>query len=111
MQNITRLSDARNTSVQVSDIALFNLDDNFVDVKSAISNELYSNNIAYKDNENKDINVSELLRLMYAFDIENIQMIQQPPFKVILAKHRYLNVIKKHSKPPSINHLQNSFQS
>uniref|UniRef100_UPI0040289A7B AIPR family protein n=2 Tax=Megasphaera sp. TaxID=2023260 RepID=UPI0040289A7B len=70
VQNITRLSDARNTSVQVSDIALFNLDDNFVDVKSAISNELYSNNIAYKDNENKDINVSELLRLMYAFDIE-----------------------------------------
>lgn len=70
VQNITRLSDARNTSVQVSDIALFNLDNSFVDVKSAISNEPYADKIAYKDNDNKDINVSELLRLMYAFDIE-----------------------------------------
>lgn len=67
--NITRLSDARNTSVQVSDIALFNLEDSFENVKEAIKNEPYAENIAYKDNENKPINISELLRLMYAFDI------------------------------------------
>lgn len=68
--NITRLSDARNTSVQVSDIALFNLEDSFEDVRKEIKNEPYADHIAYKDNENKPINVSELLRLMYAFDIE-----------------------------------------
>lgn len=67
--NITRLSDARNTSVQVSDIALFNLEDSFEDIREAIKNEPYAKNIAYKDNENKPINISELLRLMYAFDI------------------------------------------
>lgn len=67
--NITRLSDARNTSVQVSDIALFNLEDNFEDIREAIKNEPYADNIAYKDNENKSINISELLRLMYAFDV------------------------------------------
>lgn len=70
VQNITRLSDARNTSVQVSDMALFNLDDNFDDVKSAIADQVYADWIAYKDNENKPIHVSELLRLMYAFDID-----------------------------------------
>ncbi|MGI6173650.1 MAG: AIPR family protein [Christensenellales bacterium] len=70
VQNIARLSDARNTSVQVSDMALFNLDDNFEDVKSAISDQPYANEIAYKDNEDKRIHISELLRLMYAFDIE-----------------------------------------
>lgn len=70
VQNITRLSDARNTSVQVSDMALFNLDDNFDDIKSAIANQVYVDLIAYKDNENKPIHVSELLRLMYAFDID-----------------------------------------
>lgn len=37
--NITRLSDARNTSVQVSDLALFNLEDSFEDVRDAIKNE------------------------------------------------------------------------
>lgn len=70
VQNITRLSDARNTSVQVSDMALFNLDDKFENIKSAIVNQPYANLIAYKDNENKPIHISELLRLMYAFDID-----------------------------------------
>lgn len=68
VQNITRLSDARNTSVQVSDIALFNLDDKFDNIKEAISKEPYANKIAYKDNEDKDLHVYELLRLMYALD-------------------------------------------
>ena len=67
--NITRLSDARNTSIQVSDIALFNLEDSFEDIRDAIKNEVYADYVAYKDNENKPINISELLRLMYAFDI------------------------------------------
>ena len=67
--NITRLSDARNTSVQVSDIALFNLEDSFENIRDAIKDENYADKIAYKDNENKPINISELLRLMYAFDV------------------------------------------
>lgn len=70
VQNITRLSDARNTSVQVSDMALFNLDDNLDGIKTAIAGQVYADLIAYKDNENKPIHVSELLRLMYAFDID-----------------------------------------
>ncbi len=70
VQNITRLSDARNTSVQVSDIALFNLDDKFDDVKATIAGQVYADRVAYKDNEDKPIHVSEFLRLMYAFDID-----------------------------------------
>ena len=70
VQNITRLSDARNTSVQVSDMALFNLDDKFDDIKASIAGQAYTDLIAYKDNEDKPIHVSELLRLLYAFDID-----------------------------------------
>lgn len=70
VQNISRLSDARNTSQQVSDMALFNLDDNFSDVKSAIVGTSFEHDIAYKDNEDRPIHVSELLRLLYAFDID-----------------------------------------
>lgn len=73
VQNISRLSDARNTSVEVSDLALFNLDDKFDLIKNSISNEKYSNDIAYKDNEPKSIHVSDLLRLMFAFDIEKFK--------------------------------------
>lgn len=70
VQNIARLSDARNTSAQVSDIALFNLDDKFDDIKAVVAGQVYADQIAYKDNEDKPIHVSELLRLMYAFDID-----------------------------------------
>ncbi len=69
VNNITRLSDARNTSVQVSDIALFNLDGKFKNIADAIAGQPYSSKIAYKDNERKEIHVYELLRLIYAFDI------------------------------------------
>jgi len=70
VNNITRLSDARNTSVQVSDIALFNLDGKFENILEAVKGQPYEGKIACKDNERNDIHVYELLRLMYAFDIE-----------------------------------------
>lgn len=73
VQNITRLSDARNTSAQVSDIALFNLDDNFLFVQEAVKGQTYADRIAYKDNDNKPIHVSELIRLMFAFDIDKYE--------------------------------------
>ena len=96
--NITRLSDARNTSVQVSDIALFNLEDNFEDVRRVIQEQSYADKIAYKDNENKPISISELLRLMYAFDVEkypddNIAPIQSYSGKAQVFK-RYKGAFK-----------------
>lgn len=96
--NITRLSDARNTSVQVSDIALFNLEDSFEDVRRAIQEQPYADKIAYKDNEIKPISISELLRLMYAFDVEkypddNIAPIQSYSGKAQVFK-RYRDAFK-----------------
>lgn len=91
VQNITRLSDARNTSVQVSDMALFNLDDKFDDIKAVVAGQVYADQIAYKDNEDKPIHVSELLRLMYAFDIDkypddNAAPVQSYSFKAQVFK-------------------------
>lgn len=68
--DVSALSDARNTSVQVSDIALFNLEDRFDFIKKALEKQPYGSDVAYKDNENKRIPVSEILKLMYAFNIE-----------------------------------------
>lgn len=68
------LADARNTSVQVSDIALFNLEDRFGFIKKAIADQPYGDNIAYKDNDSgKTTPVSELLKLMYAFNIDRFR--------------------------------------
>lgn len=68
--DVSSLADARNTSAQVSDIALFELDDKFEFVKAAIDNEVYKNEVAYKDNDNKRIPIAELLKLMFAFNIK-----------------------------------------
>lgn len=68
--DVSALADARNTSAQVSDIALFELDDKFEFVKNAISNEVYANDVAYKDNDDKRIPIIELLKLMFAFNIK-----------------------------------------
>lgn len=68
--DVSAIADARNTSAQVSDIALFELDDKFDFVKEAIKNEIYANDIAYKDNDNKRIPIIELLKLMFAFNIK-----------------------------------------
>lgn len=70
VQNIARVSDARNTCAQVSDIALFNLEDKFGDIKTAINGQTYKDQIAFKDQEEKPIHISVLLRFLYAFDID-----------------------------------------
>lgn len=66
---VSRISDARNTSAQVSDIALYELDDKFDFIKNIIKNEPYANDVAYKDNDKKRLPVVELLKLLYAYNI------------------------------------------
>lgn len=68
--DVSALADARNTSAQVSDIALFELDSKFDIIKDAITTESYYTEIAYKDNDNKRIPVVELIKLMFAFNIK-----------------------------------------
>lgn len=69
--DVAALSDARNSSAQVSDIALFNLENRFEFIKKAIKDQPYRNDVAYKDNEDKRIPIDDILSLMYAFNIDN----------------------------------------
>ena len=84
--NVSAVADARNTSLQVSDIALFELDDKFNFVKDGIKNESYKDNVAFKDNENKPILVADLLRLMFAFNIKRFPDDVQPPIQAYSGK-------------------------
>ncbi|KFE42136.1 AIPR family protein [Staphylococcus agnetis] len=68
--DVSALADARNTSAQVSDVALFELDDKFEFIKDSIKDETYAHHVAYKDNDDKDIRIAELLKLMFAFNIK-----------------------------------------
>lgn len=68
--DVSGLADARNTSAQVSDIALFELDDKFDFIKKSIEGTSFEQDVAYKDNDNKSIRIGELLKLLFAFNIK-----------------------------------------
>lgn len=93
--DVSSLADARNTSAQVSDIALFELDDKFEFVKAAIDNEVYKNEVAYKDNDNKRIPVAELLKLMFAFNIKRFPDDSSAPVSAYSGKAAVFRDYKK----------------
>lgn len=93
--DVAALADARNTSAQVSDLALFELDDKFDFVKDAIRNEAYANDIAFKDNDNKRIPIIELLKLMFAFNIKRFPDDSSAPVSAYSAKHSVFKDYKK----------------
>ncbi|WP_339309775.1 AIPR family protein [Paenibacillus sp. FSL k6-2145] len=62
---------ARNTSVQVQDSAIAELKDKFdVIIKETVKNEPFSELIAYKENEEKPIEVGEILTVLHMFNLE-----------------------------------------
>lgn len=93
--NVTALADARNTSVQVSDIALFELDDKFDFIKEAISETSFKNDVAFKDNENKPISVVELLKLLFTFNIKRYPDDSSAPTPAYSAKASVFKDFKK----------------
>ncbi|WP_169790274.1 AIPR family protein [Loigolactobacillus rennini] len=84
--DVAALADARNTSIQVSDIALFELDDKFGFIKNAISNEPYADEIAYKDNDTKRIPVADLLKLLFAVNIKRYPDDSKAPIQAYSGK-------------------------
>jgi hypothetical protein len=61
---------ARNTSVQVQDKAIAELKQKFEIIKQSIVSEPFSDDIAYRENEEKNIDVSDILTLLYMFNLE-----------------------------------------
>lgn len=93
--NVTAVADARNTSVQVSDIALFELDDKFGFIKDAIQDEVYANEVSFKDNENKPIPIADLLKLMFTFNIKRYKDDSTAPTPAYSAKASVFKDFKK----------------
>lgn len=61
---------ARNTSVQVQDKAIAELKQKFNMIKESIESEPFQDDIAYRENEDKDIDVADILTLLYMFNLE-----------------------------------------
>ena len=76
-EEIPGLVDARNTSNQVRDQSLMNLQGEFDKLKGAVAGQPYANLIAFKehelldDNSSKPIDVREVIAILTCFDREN----------------------------------------
>ncbi len=108
--DVSALADARNTSAQVSDIALFELDDKFEFVKTAIEKELYKEDVAYKDNDNKRIPVAELLKLMFAFNIKRFPDDSSAPVSAYSGKAAVFRDYKKSFEDGQTNDENNIYE-
>lgn len=65
-----QLAAARNTSVQVKDKSIAELEKRFELIKSAFVAESFSNDINYKENDTKRIDVQDILSILYLFNID-----------------------------------------
>jgi hypothetical protein len=99
-----RLAGARNTSVQVKDKSLAELENKFDIIKDGISKEPYSDNIAYRENEDKNILIDDVLSILNMFDISRYDGAQNPvssySSKSSCIKN-YLEHFKKYENTPN----------
>lgn len=65
--DIVELAEARNTSAQVKTFSLANLAGNFEWIKEALKVEPFASNIAYREGEDKDVSVVDIICLMTLF--------------------------------------------
>lgn len=65
-----QLAAARNTSVQVNDQSIAELENRFEMIKEAFRNERFYNDISYKQNDVKRIDVGDILAILNLFNIE-----------------------------------------
>jgi AIPR protein. len=92
---VSRIADARNTSASVSDIALYELDDKFNFIKEAIKNEPYSKDIAVKDNSKERLQIIELLKLLFSYNIFKFKNANDTPTQAYSGKAAVFKDIKK----------------
>ena len=92
---VSRIADARNTSASVSDIALYELDDKFDFIKNAVKNEPYADDIAIKDNSKERLQIIELLKLLYSYNIYKFDDSSEMPTQAYSGKATVFKDIKK----------------
>ncbi|HTB63412.1 MAG TPA: AIPR family protein [Opitutales bacterium] len=90
---IVDLARARNTSAQVRDESLANLEGKFDWIKEALAKTTFHDRIAYRENEDLPLDVREVIALMTLFH-PNFVKGDNPPIVAYSSKQRCLNMFK-----------------
>lgn len=104
-----QLAAARNTSVQVPDASIAELEKRFEVLKNTFKDEVYANDINYKQNDIKRIDIQDILSLLYLFDIDRYPTNSLTDFPISaysgkkVCTDAYINASKKFESKPNEN--------
>lgn len=99
-----RLAAARNTSVQVKDQSIAELEQRFDLIKDAFKEESFYNDISYKENDVKRIDVSDILSILNMFNIDKYKTSSVSVFPITSYSGKkscidsYINASKENEK-------------
>ena len=82
------LAEARNTSTQVKDESIANLKDYYEMIKSTLKNEPYFGRINYMENDDGDIEVTDILAIMNMFNIDRYKGMDDCPINSYSSKKK-----------------------
>ena len=93
------LASARNTSVQVQDKSIAELEKRFNIIKEAIKNEKYLDDIYFKENEKGEIDVNDVISIINMFNIDRYPNKNESPIVSYSGKGQciknYINIHKE----------------
>lgn len=93
------LAAARNTSVQVQDKSIAELEDRFDIIKKALASESYINRVFFKENDVDDIDVADMLALLNLFNIDRYSGMNSFPINSYSTKKKCIDLyISDHKK-------------
>jgi hypothetical protein len=92
------LAAARNTSVQVKDKSIAELEKRFELIKDAFKTEDFYHDISYKENQNKRIDVTVLLAILNLFNIDRYQDMKNYPINSYSSNKQCVDIYINESK-------------
>lgn len=87
-----RLAAARNTSVQVQDKSIAELEDRFNIIKSALAAQSFMSRVYFKENDCGDIDVADLLSILMMFNIDRYPGLESFPTIAYSGKKRCIDM-------------------
>ena len=99
-----RLAAARNTSVQVQDQSIAELEHRFSIIKEGIATESFANRVYFKENDDGDIDVADILAILNLFNIDKYPGIETFPTNSYSRKKQCIDLyIDYHKKYGNTN--------
>lgn len=104
------LAAARNTSVQVQDKSIAELEDRFDIIKNALVDEKYMDRIFFKENDSGDIDVSDILAILNMFNINRYSGMVNFPINSYSSKKKcidlYINDHKEYGESKENSYIK-----